>query len=743
MVDISEDGKVLKESLDSLQLMNSILRQQLKVSRKVNLNLSNEIAQMRQKYQEAMDQLVDEVVRLEGVNTEAKLHFNLLWEEFQVEKLASVERRKMLTQLRKDHAEELLKVKKSMPETPISMRMGKDLVSVFEETGHTPKRKESNSSEHEEFEALLECALEITGSGYESPKLPSISISFPDLTEKDRLLLPRRGSFEQHQEDSVLRARAELFTQPPAELPFDVLANLLDEESESGKKGKSKSRRLSLTEPHRLKALAGLVNSSEAHLVDHDEGKSRDMGSDELFLKVRLPEKRDLVPSSAKSSVTAVSKNSSADNSASRLSWVQGARPRGSEVTTPNMDSHEHTETPHDQCRKEDDLSQNEVPDLEHSDDDEESTSLVCLSNVAVIPSGVLQVEERVDLLDVYPANNCSVIYPCNLNVRQQSSTGVTGIIPLLNMDSSSIVKLLREGSSLIVNVPHAIGESQNDIIDDCDSSDASDETPLTEASMRMDVPDWIRRTYEDFQDIPSLEISDPHMAFIMPRLVCLELQHVLSLTVKVKRARHRIRRDLHIEACRKRSQSAAQPNYVRIRARGRKKISSTNSREPAVSMNPIMRYNASLRASPLFIHKSHGSSNRSSKVTRPQRLKHPKGLSLVPSPSSSLGLGHSGSEFNTNHNKQKVNRRASPLAADSSNSRSRSCQRSSDNELKRSSENHGKEKTKGGRRKEKQRMVRNHKNARQYTLQQDEDNEPSAVVKKKRSTGRFFSKFR
>jgi len=155
------------------------------------------------------------------------------------------------------------------------------------------------------------------------------------------------------------------------------------------------------------------------------------------------------------------------------------------------------------------------------------------------------------------------------------------------------------------------------------------------------------------------------------------------------------------------------------------------------------MRYNASLRASPLFNHRSHGSSNSSSKATRPQRLKHPKTLSLVPSPSSSLGLGHSGSEFNTNHNKQKSNRRASPLAACSSNSRSRSWRRCSDNELKHSSENHSNEKANGGQRKEKPRMVRNHKNTHQYTLQQDEDNEPSAVVKKKRSTGRFFSKFR
>jgi len=95
---------------------------------------------------------------------------------------------------------------------------------------------------------------------------------------------------------------------------------------------------------------------------------------------------------------------------------------------------------------------------------------------------------------------------------------------------------------------------------------------------MRMDVPDWIRRTYEDFQDIPSLEISDPLMAFIMPRLVCLELQHVLSLTVKVKKARQRLQRDHDIEACRKRSQSAAQSNYVGKRARGRKKMSSQNS---------------------------------------------------------------------------------------------------------------------------------------------------------------------
>jgi len=503
-----------------------------------------------------------------------------------------------------------------------------------------------------------------------------------------------------------------------------------------------------LTEPHRLKALAGLVNSSGTLLADLDVGKSDDMGSDELFVKASRKEvlaiNRDLdMPSSAKDSVKAVSKNITADNSASRISWVVGERPRGSEVATPNMDSHEHTKAPHHQFKKEKALSQNEVAVLEDSDDDK-STSLVCLRSVAVIPSGVLQVEEKVDLLDVYPANDCSVIYPCNLNVRQQSSNGVTGIIPLLNMDSSSIVKLLREGSSLILKVPHAVGGSKNDIvIDDGDSSDASDEKPLSEASMRMDVPDWIRRTYEDLQDVPSLEISDPLTAFIMPRLVCLELQQVLSLTVKVKKARHRLQRDHHIEARRKRSQSAAQLNYVRKRPRGRKKISSSNGREPAVSMNPMMRYNASERASPLFIHRSHGSSNRSSKATRAQRLKHPKTLSLVPSPSSSLGLGHSGSEFNTNHNKHKVNRRPSPLAPGSSNSRSRSWRRSSDNELKHSSENHSNEKSNGGRRKEKLSMVRNHKNAHQYTLQQEEDNKPSAVVKKKRSKGGFFSKFK
>jgi len=347
MVEMSEDGKVPKESLHSLELKNSILTQKLKESRRVNLKLSNEIAEMRQKYQEAMDQLVDEVVRLEGMNTEAKLHFNFLWEEFQVEKLASVERRKMLTQLRKDHAEELSKVKKSISETPKSTRMSKDLVSVFEETATALKRQESTSSEHEEFDALLECALEITGSGYESPKLPGLSISFPDLTEKDRLLLPRRGSFEQYQEDAVLRARAELFAQPPAELPFDILVNLLEEESESGKGGKSKSRRLSLTEPHRLKALAGLVNSSGALLADLDESKSEDMRSDELFVKVSRKEvlavSKDLdIPSSANYSAKAETENITADNSACRISFLHGVRPRGSEVTT-NMDSHEHT----------------------------------------------------------------------------------------------------------------------------------------------------------------------------------------------------------------------------------------------------------------------------------------------------------------------------------------------------------------------------------------------------------------
>lgn len=745
MVETNKVGEKLpKDSLRSLQNINSILRQKLKESGMVNVALSKEISQMRQKYQEAMDQLVDEVVRLEGMNTEAKLHFNVLWEEFQVEKLASVERRKMLTQIRRDHAEELSQIKNSMPKTPKSIRMGKDLVSVFEQTAITLQRKDSISSEHDEFEALLESALEITGCGYESPKLPSMSFSFSGEAEKDRI--PRRGSFEQHQEDAVLRARGELFTQPPVELPFDVLANLLDEESVSMEGGRTKSRRLSLTEPHRLKALAGLVNSSGSLFLDLDEAKLEDRGSDEVLITASRREQlavngdREMNLVSARVSVEAVSNDLPADNSARRTSWVHGTRPRTSKVTIPNMESHESTEAQYLESKKEEELSQNEALVLEdrESYDDEESTSMVCLSDVAVIPSGVLHAEEKVDVMDVDVGKNCSVIYPCDLKVRQQTSDGVMAVIPLLKMDSSSIVKLLREGSSLIVNVPHTIGATKNEIFDDNASSDASDEKPFTETNMRTDVPDWIRRTC---QDIPCLEISEPLMAFIMPRIVCLDLQHVLSITVKVKRSPRRLQRDHTLDARRKRSQSAVQPHYARKKARGRKKTLSQNGREPAISMKPVMRYNASARASPLYMQRYRGSNNGSLQATPPRRLKQPKTVLLVPSPSSSLGLGHSGFEYNTNHNKQKVYRRKSPLAG-STNSRSRSWQRSSDNELKLSSENQSSE-VKVGRRKEKLNRVKNHKNTHQNILQEEEESKPSAVVKKKRSKGGFFSKFR
>jgi len=782
MVEALNDRQVQleKDSESSLQDMNSILRQKLKESRSVNIALTNEITQIRMKYQAAMDKLVDEVVRLEEMINEGKVHIDVLWEEYQVVKLASVERRKMLAQLRRDHAEEISRMKKSMLMTPNSVK-GKEFTTAI-----TPS---SNSSDHR-FEALLDSALEIMGSGYESPKPTNFSF-FPEDSGKDRPLVPHRGSFEQHQEEALLAARSELFKQPPGELPFDVLANLVDEELVSGEGGKTKShrlsptepdrlkeeallaartelfkqppgelpfdilanlvdeelvsaeggktisRRLSLTEPRRLKALTGFVNSGNQFKDMHRLGHS---GSAESRSEEGVP-KEDLGKTLllARDSLELISANLPIDNSASNSSLR--SRPGTSKVTMSIGESHANWK------------AQDHVPKAEVVSqaikDTEETKSLDVELSPRVFPLCEVSraTEGKVEKVVMNPGSDQdhTVTDPGNLKVLHMSPNE----FPMcLKMEySSSDKELLQafkarsESAGSVLDHPHIATQvniaAEHDFVGDCVSSDASAESSSFDSgSMSPDLPQWIRICTQK----PTLEISDPVTIAIMPIAVFLEIQHALSANVKVKQAAEQLElKHSQLDRRRKQSHCSCHQRGTHRNSRAERAFSFESNRNTVSSMKPVMWYNVSAR-------KYRCCNDDSNEVDKSSILK--KQETVVPSRSYNSCQRKRRklvTDYNPNDNKQKGDRRTAPIiggSCKSNYSQSKSRQRVSDNELKHSSERSRSRNTNGRAKRSRKTKKRSNTNASQNILPREETNIPKAGILKRRSKYHVFGGF-
>jgi len=620
----------------TMQVLNDVLRQKLKEEKMLNLTIT-------QKYKEAiesMDKLVDEVVRLDKINCEAKMHTNVLWEKFQVEKMASQERRNLLIQLRRDHEDELTMLRNSMTAIPKRMSTVKSLAAL---------QCKETTSEKEDFEEFIEGSEEIIVTGHELPTQAFSQSS--DNFEPHQISLPRRGSWEQYQEDAFERAREELFSQPPVELPPDVLANLLVDPQLQG--GECLRRSLSWKNSPQLRnAPAGCVDCQTINMDLSDTNGECVIKSEEVVLGY---------------SNSAVETGS--DDAAS-LSEIPSEN-------IPIVESDVSEKSVHESSNKGDEqkssLESNALIGLDGKDHVLKTYGVIPLS--LVIEENVTRIdleEEELDVEHISDNDGLIVFHSSQLAVQQKDSNSVSMVTPLLKMDSSSILKLLRNGCIMQVNTSQGeafILEEELSVFSDGLSSVATEGV-----NMQEDALDWARSPVTDMM---SLLISHPITDCIMPTVKRLDLQHVFSLSVKVKpKAIPKTSRG------RQKSERAYNShNKLKVRSKSNK----AESRE--------IRYKTSLRETQAYRRKYHSSSPQYTKGSPPSNFQRkfrtkPKTV-LIQESNMPFGPLCVRSKFNTNHNKQRgLILISSPKFANSKSSSPESWQRASDQELKLSSEN-------------------------------------------------------
>jgi len=130
-------------------------------------------------FQGAIDQLVAEVVRLEDECAEKQVILSELWEECQVAQEAAKDRRRMLTLLRRDHAEELKRLQVSTEKEiapifvpkPVSRSPSLRLNETHEPNGtETPLHTSPERSSTNALDDLITEIAKITGESHGSPR---------------------------------------------------------------------------------------------------------------------------------------------------------------------------------------------------------------------------------------------------------------------------------------------------------------------------------------------------------------------------------------------------------------------------------------------------------------------------------------------------------------------------------------------------------------------------------------------
>lgn len=165
--------KELEKQFEESQTTIKDLTRELDITKNDKLTLETDA----RAFQGAIDQLVAEVVRLEDECAVKQVMLSEVWEECQVAQEAAKDRRRMLTLLRRDHAQELKRLQLSTEKeiTPIFVQKPKSpslpLDETYEPNGtETPLPTSPERSSRNTLDDLITEIAKIAGESHGSPR---------------------------------------------------------------------------------------------------------------------------------------------------------------------------------------------------------------------------------------------------------------------------------------------------------------------------------------------------------------------------------------------------------------------------------------------------------------------------------------------------------------------------------------------------------------------------------------------